>query len=75
MCYLVAKDVNKHGSIAFRTKHGKHLAELSNSLDRDVKGKGIQIVTISRPAAYGEYSPYRFAATEEEFVKEVNAMV
>ncbi|MDY6357090.1 MAG: DUF6718 family protein [Catonella sp.] len=75
MCYLVAKDVNKHGSIAFRTKHGKHLAELSNSLGMEVKDKGIQIVTISRPAAYGEYSPYRFAKTEEDFVKEVHAMV
>ncbi len=75
MCYLVAKNVNKHGSIAFKTKHGQHLADLSDSLDQAVNGKGIQIVTISRPSAYGEYSPYRFAKTEEEFVREVHEMV
>lgn len=74
MCYLVAKDKNKHGSIALKTTHGKHLAELSNQLDEQVMHKGIQIVTISRPAAYGEYAPYRFAKNEEEFKSLVAAM-
>lgn len=41
MCYLVANDVNKHESIPFKTKHGKHLADLSDSLSLVVKGKGI----------------------------------
>lgn len=75
MCYLVAKDVNRHGSVAFKTKHGRHLADLSDALDRDVRGRGIQIVTISRPAAYGEYSPYTFIDTEEEFIRRVHAML
>lgn len=52
MCYLVTNDENKHESIAFKTKHGKLLADLSDSLSLAVKGKGMQIVTISRPAAY-----------------------
>lgn len=29
--------------------------------------KGVQIVTISRPTAYGEYAPYQFVDTEQEF--------
>ena len=29
--------------------------------------KGIQLVTISRPTAYGEYAPYTFAKDEQEF--------
>lgn len=74
MCYLVAKDKNKHGSIAFKTRHGEHMAILSDQLDREVEGKGIQIVTISRPSAYGEYAPYKFAKSEEEFKQLVNAM-
>lgn len=74
MCYLVAKDTNKHGSIAFKTRHGSHLVELSNQIDEQVAGKGIQIVTISRPAAYGEYAPYRFAKTEDEFKQLVREM-
>lgn len=74
MCYLVAKDTKKHGSIALKTRHGSHLVELSNQLDEQVEGKGIQIVTISRPAAYGEYAPYRFAKDENEFKQLVNEM-
>lgn len=27
----------------------------------------MQIVTISRPTAYGEYAPYQFVDTEQEF--------
>lgn len=74
MCYLVAKDKNKHGSIALKTQFGKHLAEFSDELDDKVAGKGIQIVTISRPTAYGEYAPYHFAKTEDEFRSLVEAM-
>lgn len=29
--------------------------------------KGVQLVTISRPTAYGEYAPYHFADMEQEF--------
>ena len=29
---------------------------------------------ISRPAAYGEYAPYRFADNEEEWIALVKAM-
>lgn len=74
MCYLVVKDKDKHGSVALKTKHGPHLAELSDQLDREVVGKGIQIVTISRPSAYGEYAPYTFVKDEDELKKVVEAM-
>ena len=29
--------------------------------------KGIELITISRPTAYGEYAPYQFVDTEQEF--------
>lgn len=74
MCYLVAKDNNKHGCYALKTSHGKHLVELKRSLNQMVGAQGIQLVTISRPTAYGEYSPYTFARDEQEFVGMVKAM-
>ena len=45
--------------------------------DSDIESIGyekIQLVTISRPSAYGEYEPYRFVSTEEEFEKLVVKM-
>jgi hypothetical protein len=32
-------------------------------------------VTISRPSAYGEYEPYHFVETEEDFERSVEAML
>ena len=74
MCYLVAKDTNQHGCYALKTTHGRHLVELKKALNDAVGVKGIQLVTISRPTAYGEYSPYTFAKDEQEFVRLVEAM-
>ena len=64
MCYLVAKDRNAHGCFALKTTHGKHLVELKKELNREVGYKGVQLVTISRPTAYGEYAPYHFVDGE-----------
>lgn len=74
VCYLVAKDVNKHGCYALKTSHGKHLSKMVRELNASVGRRGIQIVTISRPSAYGEYSPYSFAKDEDEFRKMVISM-
>lgn len=75
MCYLVAKDKNKHGCYALKTEHGQHLADLKEELDDVVMSHGIQLVTISRPSAFGEYAPYNFISSEEEFKKTVLAMI
>lgn len=69
MCYLIAKDKEAHGCFALQTEHGKHLVELKRKLNKAVGYKGVQLVTISRPTAYGEYAPYHFVDTEEEFVQ------
>ena len=36
-------------------------------LNKAVGYKGVLLVTISRPTAYGEYAPYHFVDTEQEF--------
>ena len=74
MCYLVAKDVNKTGSIAIQTEHGKHLSEFKSSLLKKIGYDRIQLITISRSSAYVEYEPDRFVTSEEEFAEIVEAM-
>lgn len=67
MCYLVAKNVDAVGCVALRTTHGRHLAEFKRKIEKAVGYEKIQLVTISRPSAYGEYEPYNFVDTKEEF--------
>lgn len=74
MCYLIAKNKNQHGCYALKTKHGSHLVEIKKRMNREVASKGIQLVTISRPTAYGEYAPYTFINNESEFEKAVQKM-
>lgn len=74
MCYLIAKNINDVGCIALRTTHGKHLSEFKRMIEAKVGYEKIQLVTISRPSAYGEYEPYRFVDTEEAFESAVKQM-
>lgn len=74
MCYLIAKKFNEIGSVALKTEHGKELVQLKNYLNNATKEKNIQLVTISRPSAYGEYEPYSFIESTEMFKKTVLEM-
>ena len=61
MCYLIAKKFGDTGC----------LADFKKKLIRTVGYDTIQLVTISRPSAYGEYEPYHFLETEQEFEEAV----
>ena len=74
MCYLIAKDFNKIGSYALQTKHGQQLVDLKKKIFSKIGYNNIQLVTISRPSAYGEYEPYHFATSEQDFEEKVYAM-
>ena len=67
MCYLVAKKADGIGSIALQTSHGQHLVDFKKKIIKEIGVENIQLVTISRPSAYGEYEQYRFVDTEQEF--------
>ena len=54
MCYLIAKKLDNVGSIALRTTHGKHLSQFKREIESEVGYDKIQLVTISRPSAYGK---------------------
>lgn len=43
------------------------LADFKERLVQAVGYEDIQLVTISRPSAYGVYEPYYFVVTEQEF--------
>ena len=74
MCYLVAKKADGIGSIVLQTSHGKHLVDFKKKLIKEVGVENIQLVTVSRPSAYGEYEPYRFVDTEQEFEESVKLL-
>lgn len=74
-CYLVAKDRNEHGCYAIKTTLGEHLVTLKRELNNVVAHKGIEIITLSRPIAFGEYAPYHFIHDENEFIAKVKEMV
>ena len=61
-----------------REKYGKPIhvngAYRCPALNKAVGYKGVQLVTISRPTAYGEYAPYYFAKDEKEFENLVKSM-
>lgn len=67
MCYLIAKKFSETGCLALQMTHGQHLADFKERLVQAVGYEDIQLVTISRPSAYGEYEPYHFVDTEQEF--------
>lgn len=71
MCYLIAKKFGDTGCLALQTSHGQHLADFKKRLIKAVGYDAIQLVTISRPSAYGEYEPYHFLETEQEFEEAV----
>lgn len=58
-----------------KTKHGKALGETIEELSHEVGEKGVQIVTISRPSAYGEYELYEIVDSIENFKKKAIEMI
>ncbi|MEZ3463423.1 MAG: hypothetical protein K1W23_15005 [Lachnospiraceae bacterium] len=74
MCYLVAKKFSETGCLALQMTHGQHLVDFKERLVQAVGYEDIQLVTISRPSAYGEYEPYHFVDTEQEFEEMVIRM-
>lgn len=74
MCYLVAKKFEENGCIAVKTRHGKALADFLENLQQQIEYNGIQLVTVSRPSAYGEYEPYEIIRSKEEFQERVLKM-
>ena len=48
MCYVLAKDRNKHGCVALKTQIGKPLSALKRELNALAPRGGIEIVVISR---------------------------
>ena len=68
MCYLVAKWFSKSGSLALSVDPGAGLIELTDELEREFGMNDLQLVTISRPSAYGEYEPYEFVDSKDELL-------
>lgn len=74
MPYLVAKNFYQHGCYAMPVEHGPELVELKRDLQAATPLEHLQLVTISRPAAYGEYAPYTIVKDRDEFIRLVLQM-
>lgn len=75
VCYLIAKRHSEEGCFAVKTESGKALANLVSYLSIKTMDKGIQILTVSNPEAFGEYKPYHFLDSEKEFIAKVFEMM
>lgn len=73
MCYLIAKRFKKSGCVALQTEAGEEMAQFADALQEKL-GYDIQIITISRPTAYGEYEPYHFVNSYDEFSKHASQL-
>lgn len=73
MCYLVAKRMNKTECIALQTEPGEEMAKFADRIQERL-GYDIEIITITRPTAYGEYEPYHFEKSYEEFSKQASLL-
>ena len=69
MCYLIAKRFKKSGCVALQTEAGEEMAQFADALQEKL-GYDIQIITISRPTAYGEYEPYHVVHSYDESSKQ-----
>ena len=74
MCYLIAKKFGDLGCVALQAEHGPHLVDFETKLMKSIGYDKSQLVVISRPSAYGEYEPYSFVDTEQEFENAVKNM-
>lgn len=75
MCYLVAKWFDEIGSLAMQTEAGQSLNDMVDRIDSHFGHDRLQLVTISRPSAYGEYEPYTFVSSEQEMVDALQAQL
>lgn len=73
MCYLIAKRMNKTGCVALQTEPGEEMAKFADEIQERL-GYDIEIITISRPTAYGKYESYHFVNSYEEFEKEASLL-
>ncbi len=76
MCYLIVRDCRQKGCYALTIEHGEKLAEYKKYLQENfIKDDyNIELVTLSRPSAYGEYEPYKMIDTELEFTEKVKSL-
>ena len=73
MCYLIAKRFKKSACVALQTEAGEEMAQFADALQEKL-GYDIQIITISRPTAYGEYEPYHFVNSYDEFSRQASQL-
>ncbi|MCD7872799.1 MAG: hypothetical protein LUG21_05815 [Clostridiales bacterium] len=73
MSYLIAKKFKTAGCIAIKTNLGKDLLNYVNNLE-ECLDDDIEVVVISNPDIFGEYKPYKFVHSYDEFKAEASEL-
>lgn len=68
-CFLIARNYLGHGCLAYPTHHGTELVELKRYISDLSTSDHLELLTISRPVAYGEYAPYTIVEDKDEFIR------
>ena len=71
--YVVVKNFNNHGSIAYKCKSINEARCLPGTLEA-IRPENIQVVILDNPEIYSEYAPYRFISNLTDFIKEVGSL-
>lgn len=56
MCYLIAKEFDKKGCIAVKTRHGKALADFTRNLQKQIGGMECSWLQSAVPVPMGNMS-------------------
>ncbi len=68
--YVVVKDFNSRGSIAYKCKTANEARCLPGTLEA-IRSQNMQVVILDDPEIYSEYAPYRFIDELKTFIREV----
>ena len=72
--YIVAKNKDKNGCIAYMSEDRTEIANTVRLLNGEGH-KGLEVMGISRPEAYGEYAPYVIVSSIEEFIDKARELM
>lgn len=75
MCYVIAKNFNSSGCLAYKAKPGKDLADMTMYLTHKTINNNIQILIVGDNLdIYGEYKPYNIVNNKQDFINKVLTM-
>lgn len=74
MAYVLVKKFSEQGCLAVKLKNGEEVAGIRRYLNARLNGTDKQVITISRPEAWGEYALYTVLQSVGDFIDKAEAL-